>query len=509
MSIIYAVEYRDTYAPHDRISHGRKDSKIFGETLEFRGTIEQWVDQIGGNIIYDQRNAPLSLANTHMGEVGFSYHYEPFRVATIDTESLVGEDGTTNVTEPEPPLVSIEFNPTSYESIFASWTPQKTGNLTLTGYDVFLKNESTGNIIIELSYPVDQEGALFQNLDPNTQYSLSVRAKNVKGSSPYTNEKFTSKGNNGTTPTPQPEPDFIIEPDGLVRMFRIGAVEYTEIKALPESVNDFIERNIARLLTPEERAIPYPRIVEPEPTPEPTPEPLTFCVNVYTLNEVGSVLSEHFDSISLESFQNLTNVQKKYVFLCEDGIIPTENQVRQFYGFTAEPPTNTEINTTMISQSIGSFSLKDGRLTGEILYIANQAFNPTYYDTSISSIIQIKNKSGIPIVVKENILNFTENQRDERIQIDEGVGNFKELIIEFYVWKSISDLRSFSDNKEIQVVDETDPDTVSCPVGFHKDFSGKCVPDDPVGDVPKDKLIDTLKGFLFGTVALSLLARKY
>ena len=85
----------------------------------------------------------------------------------------------------------------------------------------------------------------------------------------------------------------------------------------------------------------------------------------------------------------------------------------------------------------------------------------------------------------------------------------KELIIEFYVWKSISDLRSFSDNKEIQVVDETDPDTVSCPVGFHKDFSGKCVPDDPVGDVTKDKLIDTLKGFLFGTVALSLLARKY
>jgi hypothetical protein len=34
------------------------------------------------------------------------------------------------------------------------------------------------------------------------------------------------------------------------------------------------------------------------------------------------------------------------------------------------------------------------------------------------------------------------------------------------------------------------------------------VPDDPQPEIPRDKLIDTLKGFLFGTVALSLLASK-
>ena len=77
----------------------------------------------------------------------------------------------------------------------------------------------------------------------------------------------------------------------------------------------------------------------------------------------------------------------------------------------------------------------------------------------------------------------------------------------------------FTETKQIQIVDETDipdpdpfdpqPPATTCPNGFHKDFSGKCVPNDPVGEIPRDKLIDTLKGFLFGTVALSLLARKY
>ena len=232
---------------------------------------------------------------------------------------------------------------------------------------------------------------------------------------------------------------------------------------------------------------------------------ITYCVNVYTLDSGGNVLSDHYDKINLSNLQNLIN-ENKYVFYCDDGIIPTEQQVRDFYGYTA-PVEDSSINTMMISQSVGAFILKDGRLKGEILYIANQSFNSFYYGKNLTSLVQIKSKTGVPIAVKANNLNFTNTQRDERIQINEDVGNFKELIVDFFVWKSTTDLRQFSADKQIQVIEE--PPEPECELGFHKDFSGKCVPDDPLPEIPRDKLIDTLKGFLFGTVALSLLARKY
>ena len=243
---------------------------------------------------------------------------------------------------------------------------------------------------------------------------------------------------------------------------------------------------------------------------EPEPEPITYCVNVYTLDSGGNVLSDHYDAISIPKFEQLIS-QNKFIFLCKDGIIPTEQQVRDHYGYTA-PVEDSSINSMMISQSVGAFILKDGRVKGEILYIANTAFNSFYYGKNLTSLVQIKSKSGIPIVVKPNNLNFTNTERDERIQIDEAVGNFKELIVDFFVWKSTTDLRQFSADKQIQVVEELpppeEPDFKPCQIGYHKDFSGKCVPDDPLPEIPRDKLIDTLKGFLFGTVALSLLARK-
>lgn len=290
---------------------------------------------------------------------------------------------------------------------------------------------------------------------------------------------------------------YIVEDDGRVRMVRLGSVEYTEIRIFPSSVQSIIDRGVARLLTEEERA----------------PTPQTFCVNVYTLDNNGNVLSQHYDSISFDDLKNLLN-QELYIIRCEEGIIPTENQVRQFYGFI-DPVEQETIDTTMVSQSIGAFTLKEGRLQGEILYIANTSFNPFFYNKPIASLVKIQSKSGVDLVVKPNNLNFTQSQRDERIQIDEGVGNFKELIITFYVWRDISDPKAFSEIKQIQIVEEIDPvpddpdKFQPCPQGFHKDFSGKCVPDDPIGQTPPDKLIDTLKGFLFGTVALSLLARKY
>jgi len=313
-----------------------------------------------------------------------------------------------------------------------------------------LKNLDNDQTIKENTLMSGQRNSYESNLTANTNYKAYVMAINAQGNSPESSISFKTLGATPTAPTPT-------------------------------------------------------AITEPE---------LTFCVNVYNIRESGSVYSTHYESITQQKVEELQQTQ--LVIACEANYLPTEKQVQDFYNFTPLPPAvDTSIDSTMISQSIGAFILKDGRIKGEILYIANQSFNPFYYGKNLTSLVQIKSKSGVGITIKPNNLNFTQTERDERIQINEDVGNFKELLIDFFVWDSPVSMLIFSETKQIQVVEELppppdEPDKFKpCELGFHKDFSGQCVPDDPPGELPRDKLIDTLKGFLFGTVALSLLARKY
>ena len=418
-----------------------------------------------------------------------------------------------------PESATIGFDNITENSVMVFWSPHSDGGSPITGYHLVLKNEDTGQTIIELNPNPNTRNYFFQNLDSATNYKAYVIVINALGNS--FEQSYGFKTLESIAPIPIVIPDgfhqmpdgsimadsdmynFIIESDGMVRMFRIGAVEYTEIKVNPENVQSYIDRGVSRLLTAQERAISYPR---PEPVPEPT-----FCVNTYNIRDSGSVYSTHYESITQQKVEELQQTQ--YVISCSATTLPTEKQVQDFYGFTPLPPAvDTSIDSTMVSQSIGAFILKDGRVKGEILYIANQSFNPFYYGKNLTSLVQIKSKTGVSITIKSNNLNFTQTQRDERIQINEDIGNFKELTIDFFVWDSPISMLPFSGTKQIQVVEELPPDPDEpkpCESGFHKDFSGKCVPNDPMGELPRDKLIDTLKGFLFGTVALSLLARKY
>jgi hypothetical protein len=406
-----------------------------------------------------------------------------------------------------PNSATIGFTGVTENSFLVFWDPNGDGGSPITGYHLVIKNEDTGQTITELNTSYNTTSTLIQNLESGTNYKAYVIVINAIGNS--FEQSFGVK-TLGTVLPPKPEPpvyNFIIESDGLVRMFRLGAVQYTEIKVKPESVQDFINRGVSRLLTAAERAIPYPR-VEPEPEP-------TFCVNVYNIRDSGSVYATSYTAITAAKVAELKLT--KFVLSCEATTLPTEKEIQDFYGFTPIPPeVDTSINSTMVSQSVGAFILKDGIIKGEILYIANQSFNPFYYSEikNLTSFVQIKSKSGIPLIIKPNGLNFTATERDERIQINEGhsgeLKNYKEITIDFLVLKSPSDMRAFTSNKQIQVIEEPPPDEPKpCQIGYHKDFSGKCVPDDPEPEIPRDKLIDTLKGFLFGTLALSLLARKY
>jgi len=423
-----------------------------------------------------------------------------------------------------PQMPTISVNNISDNAASVNWFTgtQYTNKPQITNFHFLLKNQDTGQTISELKDISPQaQNTYVSNLETGTNYKGYIIAVNAIGNSPENSIGFKTTGIKVVIPpvvtppivTPPVVVPPVIVPPVIVLSAEVQAIltkfdnnDYT----FPSWFSSNIEFVKNGSITSNEFLNVFNNLLENQTIIDKTIV-ITYCVNVYTLDSGGNVLSDHYDKINLSKFQQLTN-EGKYVFLCEDGIIPTEQQVRNFYGYTA-PVEDSSINSMMVSQSVGAFILKDGRLKGEILYIANTAFNPFYYGKNLTSLVQIKSKTGVPIAVKPNNLNFTNTERDERIQIDEAVGNFKELIVDFFVWKSTTDLRAFSADKQIQVVEELpppdEPDFKPCPIGYHKDFSGQCVPDDPLPEIPRDKLIDTLKGFLFGTVALSLLARKY
>jgi hypothetical protein len=409
-----------------------------------------------------------------------------------------------------PQMPEISVNNISNNAASVNWFTgtQYTNKPQITNFHFLLKNQDTGQTISELKDISPQaQNTYVSNLETGTNYKGYLIAVNAIGNSPENSIGFKTTGIK-VEPEPEPEPIIIsVEVQAILTKFDNNDYEYpyTDLPALISYVKNGTLSNENFLITINQ-LLDQKTIIDKTITITPI---ITYCVNVYTLDSSGNVLSDHYDKINLLNLQNLLS-ENKYVFYCKDGIIPTEQQVRDFYGYTA-PVEDSSINSMMVSQSVGAFILKDGRLKGEILYIANQSFNPFYYGKNLTSLVQIKSKTGIPIAVKPNNLNFTNTERDERIQIDEAVGNFKELIVDFFVWKSTTDLRAFTADKQIQVVEELPPpdEPKPCQIGYHKDFSGKCVPDDPLPEIPRDKLIDTLKGFLFGTVALSLLARKY
>ena len=105
---------------------------------------------------------------------------------------------------------------------------------------------------------------------------------------------------------------------------------------------------------------------------------------------------------------------------------------------TAPKPTPPAIDTstslTMISQKWDYFDIVDGRAKGQITFRATSDFNPYYYGKELVNYMQLVNNQGLTIVLKPNVLRFTQTEQDETIQYDEGVGDLKSVKVESYVW---------------------------------------------------------------------------
>jgi len=125
------------------------------------------------------------------------------------------------------------------------------------------------------------------------------------------------------------------------------------------------------------------------------------------------------------------------------------------------PPLEPEIfvtptqmpNISWVSISPGVFNLENNRVTGEMLFIAQSDFGSDFYNEPINSITQIKSLDGVNLISpKFNTLNFTETERDERIQINETAGGQTSVIVELFAWTqqglAVATSKSFTVNLE-------------------------------------------------------------
>ena len=125
------------------------------------------------------------------------------------------------------------------------------------------------------------------------------------------------------------------------------------------------------------------------------------------------------------------------------------------------PPLEPEIfvaptqmpNISWVSISPGVFNLENNRITGEMLFIAQSNFGSDFYNEPINSITQIKSLDGVNLISpKFNTLNFTETERDERIQINETAGGHTSVIVELFAWTqqglAVATSKSFTVNLE-------------------------------------------------------------
>jgi hypothetical protein len=151
------------------------------------------------------------------------------------------------------------------------------------------------------------------------------------------------------------------------------------------------------------------------------------------------------------------------------------------------PPIDTSTSLTMISQKWDYFDIVDGRAKGQITFRATSDFNPYYYGKELVNYMQLVNNQGVTIVLKPNVLRFTQTETDETIQYDEGVGDLKSLKVESYVWTH--------DNKPMS--------------GLYKFpiYDGK-PPGTGTGELARTDFLAKIGGVIAGSLAIALLLPK-
>jgi hypothetical protein len=334
------------------------------------------------------------------------------------------------------------------------------------------------------------------NLDSGTNYKGYLIAVNAIGNSLENSIGFKTTGIK-VEPEPEPEPT----PEPIIISAQVQVI-LTKFDNNDYEYPSWFNNNIGYVkdgsITSNEFLTAFNNLLQTGVIIDKTiPVEKLYDVNTYRINEFGGTFNIIVYGITgLEMLE----LEKLYLVTISGRPTPSDQEIYDFYNFV-----DTSIDFNSITQKIGAFTLKDGKLKGRIDYKTTEKFNAYYYNKPIYSVVHIRDQYGADILStpKVNNLNFTAQENTEYTIIDENVGDINAVKIQFHISKNVNTTLPFSPMIETELVAE-EIGLKPCPIGQHRNFNGKCVADDqpPVGGKPT--VIALLGGVtaLIGTLAL-------
>jgi hypothetical protein len=472
-----------------------------------------------------------------------------------------------------PQMPTISVNNISNNAGSVNWTPYQYDKPQVTGFHFVLKNQDTGQTIVENNLMSGARNFYVSNLDSGTNYKGYLIAINSIGNSPENSIGFKTLGSTPVEPPVVVPPPIIIStevqailnkfnnndytyptwfnsnigfvkngsitnqeflntfnsllqdgiivdktvvippiqlnpdnflPNGNVRVIRVTGIlandyEVTDGVALA-NLQSYLDSGVFRLLTQAELDYVAPPVVVP-----PVVVPKEYDVNTYRINQFGGVYNEIIYGID---DNRLLQLESQFLVTLVGSPTPSDQEVKDFYNYI---DIDTSVKSTMVSQRFLAFKIVDGYLQGNIQYVATGSFNPHYNNKIIYSVIQVQDSNGNFILIgnepkktiKVNELRFTSSQIDEKININEYVGDIEAVTIQAFV-STKPDLITgefFTGIISLEVVKD---DGKTCPTGYHLGFNGKCVLDGGEETGGSTSILGKVMGVtaLLGTLAL-------
>ena len=126
-----------------------------------------------------------------------------------------------------------------------------------------------------------------------------------------------------------------------------------------------------------------------------------------------------------------------------------------------------------ISQS-GSFQIQDGYVVGSVSYVLNTSAGAEYFfGKNVVCFMQVIDKDGVVVVIKQNGLYFNNSERDELINFREYIGKIGDVKVELYVIDSINNATPISMKKTLNL-QGVEPEPEPCQAGYVR-INGICL----------------------------------